>query len=148
MPSPAREFTKGSPTFRASRLSLLGDDETNLVAGDGSLPHIEPNIFQLQMTSSKHDLFPGAAGLIAAIKQKSLSRAYSTNVADGDISFNRPMIPETNERMVDLVLETFLNGYGNCFYCFVGGRLNFAWQTVAKAETGDYERGGVICSCE
>jgi hypothetical protein len=81
-------------------------------------------------------LFPGAAGLIAAIKQKSLSRAYSTNVVDGDISFNRPMIPETNERMVDLVLETFLNGYGNCFYCFVGGGVELC--AADSGKSGDW----------
>ncbi len=57
-------------------------------------------------------MFSGAAGLIATIRKKSISRAYSIKSGiDGDVSFNRPNIPEPSERVVDSVLETFLNGY-------------------------------------
>ena len=65
-------------------------------------------------------VFPGAAGLIEAIKQKSLSRAYSTRTGvEGDVTFNRPKIPESNERVVDSVLETLLNGYSDCPRCLM-----------------------------
>jgi hypothetical protein len=56
--------------------------------------------------------FSGAAGLIATIKKKTLSRAYSIKTGvDGDIAFSIPKVPESNERVFDSVLETFLNGY-------------------------------------
>ena len=133
----SREFNRGSPALRASRLSLFADEEPSLADGDGSL--FTTVIFLRQYAGCNFSslvYFSGAAGFIAAIKQKSLSRAYSTNTgADGDISFNRPRIPETNERVIDSVLETFLNGYYHFINCYVSTKIDAC--TTGSGKKGD-----------
>ena len=58
--------------------------------------------------------------MIATIRKQSISRAYSIKSGvDADVSFNRPKIPESNERVVDSVLETFLNGYAISFHMLI-----------------------------